>query len=106
MKSSFPFAVRLIGFSVIEAKFIESIFAEEQERGYGYFRLMEDNLQDPDLYLANATDLRALASLSDLHPSAIRPALLVGTPGLGLPYPCIQRPLQPDQLLEELDKLI
>ncbi|HEY8099561.1 MAG TPA: response regulator [Burkholderiaceae bacterium] len=106
MKSSFPFAVRFIGFSLVEAKFIESIFAEEHERGYGYFRLMEDNLQDPDLYLVNANDLRALASLSDLHPSAIRPALLVGTPGLGLPYPCIKRPLQSDQLLEELDKLV
>lgn len=106
MSSSFPFAVRLIGFSVIEAKFIESIFSEEQGRGYGYFRLMEDNLQDPDLYLLNASDLRALASLSDLHPSAIRPVLLVGTPGLALPYPCVKRPLQSDQLLEELDKLI
>ncbi|MGZ3253924.1 MAG: response regulator [Burkholderiaceae bacterium] len=106
MKSSFPFAVRFIGFSVIEAKFIEAIFAEEQGRGYGYFHLMEDNLQDPDLYLVNASDLRALASVSDLHPSAIRPALLVGTPGLTLPYPCDSRPLQSDQLLEELDKLV
>ena len=106
MKSRFPFAVRLIVFSVIEAKFIESIFAEEQERGYGYCRLMEDNLQDPDLYLANASDLRALASLSELHPSAIRPALLVGAPGLTLPYPSISRPLQADELLKTLDKLI
>jgi CheY-like chemotaxis protein len=106
MRSSFPFAVRLIGFSVIEAKFIESIFAGEQGRGYGYFRLMEDNLQDPDLYVVNASDLRALASLSDLHPSAIRPALLVGAPNLSLPYPYVRRPLQSEQLLEELDKLI
>jgi CheY-like chemotaxis protein len=106
MRSSFPFAVRLIGFSVVEAKFIESIFAGEQGRGYGYFRLMEDNLQDPDLYVVNASDLRALASLSDLHPSAIRPALLVGAPSLSLPYPYVKRPLQSEQLLEELDRLI
>lgn len=106
MKSRFPFAVRLIGFSVIEAKFIESIFAEEREHGYGYCRLMEDNLQDPDLYLANASDLRALASLSELHPSAIRPALLVGSPGIPLPYQSVSRPLQSTHLLDVLDKLV
>lgn len=106
MPASFPFAVRLIGFSEVEANFIESIFAQEHGRGYGYVRLMEDNLQDPDLYLANASSLRALASLSDLHPSAIRPALLIGAPGLSLPYPYIQRPLQSHQLFEELDKLV
>jgi CheY-like chemotaxis protein len=106
MQSSFPFAVRLIGFSEVEAEFIETIFAQEHGRGYGYFRLMEDNLQDPDLYLVNADSLSALAGLSDLHPSAIRPALLVGTPALSLSYPSVKRPLQSEQLFEELDKLV
>jgi CheY-like chemotaxis protein len=106
MPASFPFAVRLIGFPEIEATFIETIFANGHGRGYGYVRLMDDNLLDPDLYLVNANSLRALASLSDLHPSAIRPALLVGMPSLTLPYPWIKRPLQGQQLFAELDKLV
>jgi CheY-like chemotaxis protein len=106
MQNSFPFAVRLIGFSDDEANFIEMIFANEKRRGYGYVRLAEDNLQDPDMYLVNADELRALARLSDLHPSAIRPALLVGSPVLAVPYPCVGRPLHAIQLFAELDKLI
>jgi CheY-like chemotaxis protein len=103
---SFPFAVRMIGFAEDEAEAIAASFAEEQGKGYGYFRLLEDNLQDPDLYLVNADELRALVTLSDLTPSEARPALLVGTPNLELPYPCVGRPLQHDRLLEALDALV
>lgn len=102
----FPFAVRLIGFSEGEADAIAVSFAEEQGKGYGYFRLLEENLQDPDLYLVNADELKALATLSDLTPSEGRPALLVGTPNVALPYPCLARPLLHATLFEALDALV
>lgn len=102
----FPFAVRLIGFSAPEVAAFEENFAIEQGKGYGYFRLEEDNLQDPDLYIANADELRSLVTLADLRPSDVRPALLVGTPSVDLPFACVERPIRWDRLYEALDKLI
>ena len=81
---SFPFAVRLIGFPEEEAKAIADSFGGDFST-YGYFRLDEDNLQDPDLYLVNADELKALVTLSDLAPGMARPALLVGVPTVTLP---------------------
>jgi len=103
---SFPFAVRLIGFSSPEAERIDAAFTAEQGKGYGYFRLMDDNLQDPDLYLVDAAELKALVTLSDLAPNDVRPALLVGTPETALPYACIERPLRLSGLFEALDTLV
>ena len=103
---SFPFAVRLIGFSSQEADRIDAAFTAERGKGYGYFRLMDDNLQDPDLYLVNAAELKALAALSDVAPNDVRPALLVGTPEAALPYSRIERPLRLSELFEALDRLI
>jgi CheY-like chemotaxis protein len=102
----FPFAVRLIGFTAEEADAFEATFAGGQGKGYGYFRLAEDNLQDPDLYVANASELKALVTLGYLRPSEVRPALLVGKPSIDLPYPWVERPLRWEQLFEALDSLI
>lgn len=104
--SSFPFAIRLIGFSRQEADLFDATFAVEQGKGYGYACLAEDNLKDPDLYIANADELKALVVLSDLRPSEVRPALLVGTPDIPLPYPSVERPMQWHKLFEALDQLI
>ncbi len=106
MPTKYPFAVRLFGFDEREANQLGTIFAAAQGRGLGYFRLLDDNLQDPDIYLANADDLRALVRLSYQGPSDIRPALLIGNPAIALPYPCIARPLQAQQLLSGLDVLV
>ncbi len=103
---SYPFAVRLIGFSFDEASIIEAIFLQERNAGYAYFYLPEDNLQDPDMYLANASEWKALVALSYLGPSDVRPVLLIGSPEVELPYSRVPRPVQPDILLEALDKLI
>ena len=104
--NNFPFAVRFIGFSADEAAAIEAAFEVDQDKGHAYFRLSDDSLQDPDLYLVNAGDLKALAMLSDLRPNDVRPALLVGSSGLSLPYPCVALPMRWDLLFIELDKLI
>jgi CheY-like chemotaxis protein len=104
--SPFPFAVRLIGFTAEEAKIFEATFATEQAKGYGYFRLADDNLQDPDLYVANGSELKALVKLADLRPSDVRPALLVGRPQVELSYPYVERPIVWGALFEALDALI
>ena len=103
---NFPFAVRLIGFSDEENELFDAVFATEQGKGYAYARLEEDNLQDPDLYIVNADQLKALVMLADLKPGDARPALLVGKPLIDLPYRCVERPLQWPRLFEALDGLI
>lgn len=104
--SSFPFAVRLIGFSAEESAAMDEKFAEKRSKGYRYFCLPEDNLQDPDLFLANANEWKALVALSYLGPSAVRPVLLVGTPEIELPYARVPSPIKWPQLLNALDELI
>jgi CheY-like chemotaxis protein len=101
----FPFATRLIGFSEQDLKDFDTAFTTGG-KGYGYFRLAEDDLQDPDLYIANADDLKTLIALADLHPCDVRPALLVGKPKVDLPYSYVERPLQWDELFTALDDLV
>jgi CheY-like chemotaxis protein len=102
----FPFAVRLIGFSEEESNAFEASFAARQGKGYAYVRLVEGNLQDPDLYIANAEGLKSLVILADVRPSAVRPALLVGTPAIEVSYPHIGRPLKWPELFAALDGLV
>lgn len=101
---NFPFAVRLIGFSSAEEERFDAAFAVRQ--GYGYFRLAQNNLQDPDMYVANADELRALVSLADLRPSDVRPALMIGDPQIELPYPRVARPIDWTALIDALDGLV
>jgi CheY-like chemotaxis protein len=102
----FPFAIRLIGFSPQEEALFDRSFAAGHGKGYRYSRLAEGNLQDPDIYVANGDELRALVSLADLRPSDLRPALLVGAPSLELPYPRVARPLDWRALFAALDELV
>ena len=104
--NNFPFAARLIGFNQQETEIFDATFALDQGKGYGYFRLAEDHLQDPDLYIANAEELNVLVALSDLRPSDVRPVLLVGTPTIPLPYTRVERPIRWQRLFEALDQLI
>jgi len=104
--NGFPFAVRVIGFKPQEIEIFDATFALGHGKGSGYFRLDDDNLQDPDLYIADAEDLRALVMLSDLRPSDVRPVLLVGAPLIPLPYPALERPIRWQRLFEALDELI
>ena len=103
---TFPFAVRVIGFTGDEEKAFDEHFAARRGRGFSYIRLEEGNLQDPDLYIANGTQLKALVTLADLRPSDVRPAMLVGRPDLDLDYPWVDAPLRCEQLFEALDGLV
>lgn len=104
-KRNFPFAVRLIGFSDAETGAFDAAFAQKTTNNYRYVRLGAGNLLDAEVYIANGSQLRALVTLAHLQPSDVRPALLVGTPVIELPYPRIERPLQWPVLLEALDFL-
>lgn len=61
---NYPFAVRLIGFSAASAAEVSAALAQAPPAGPSYFCLLEDSLQEPDLYIANGDDLPALARKS------------------------------------------
>jgi CheY-like chemotaxis protein len=102
----FPFAVRLIGFPKPEENLFDACFGNGQEQGCRYFRLADENLQDPDLYVANALNLKALLALSNQRASDVRPAMLVGAPPCELPYPHIDRPIHWQRFLEVMGCLV
>lgn len=99
-------AIRFIGFQPQEAGILEATLAVEQSRHHAYFRLPEGSLQDADVFMTNGDDLAALATLSALGPSELRPALLIGKPPLDLPHPCVPRPIRWSRLFEVLDQVI
>ena len=100
-----PLTVRLIGFSEHEADLFVATFAVERGRRYVYFCLTPGTLQDPALYLVNADDLKALATLSALGAGDARPALVVGSPLVTLPHICVERPIRWRKLFDALDGL-
>ncbi|MBC7501926.1 MAG: response regulator [Herminiimonas sp.] len=101
---SYPFAVRLLGFAEEDAAMFDARFDEWP--GKKYMRLLSGNLQDPDLYIANGENLKAVVDLADLKPSDIRPALLIGAPAVTLPYAFLIKPLSWGLVFETLDKMI
>lgn len=103
----YPFAVRLIGFGSQESAAIEQMFAVHGDRARTYFSLVEDNLQDPDIFLANADEERAMIALSYLSPSTLRPALLVtASANTEHSYPHVLRSANANTMLSALDRLV
>ncbi|WP_394779984.1 response regulator [Undibacterium sp.] len=98
-------AVRLIGFTSKEEETFASVFAVDRDRDYSYLVLRQGSLQDPEMYIVNAEDLKALTILSDLNPGDAQPALLIGKTGISLPHPILPRPIRWRRLLEMLDAL-
>jgi CheY-like chemotaxis protein len=103
---SFPFAVRLIGFSSLEEEAFDAACAAAADRSYAYLRLADDNLRDPDMYVVNANDTKALAALPSLHPGPMRPALLVGARKFDLPFSFVDGVINSPLVFSELDKLV
>jgi CheY-like chemotaxis protein len=101
-----PFAIRFIGFSVREINIFDATFSVEQNRQKQYYRLSDDCLQEPDLCLVNADDLKALAILAVMAPANLRPVLLVGAPHVELPFATVERPIRWLKLFDALDTLI
>jgi CheY-like chemotaxis protein len=106
LEKKYPFAIRLIGFEPRETSQIAALLAQAPASGPAYSCLSEDSLQDPDLYFVNGDDLKALATLAALNPSAIQPALIVGAAAVDFPAPNLPRPLMPARMFAILTVLI
>ena len=103
----YPFAVRLIGFTAPEAAEVSVALAQAPPAGPSYFCLLEDSLQEPDLYIANGDDLLSLATLSGANPTDVAPALLVGNAAApSFPFPHVPRPLDARRMHQLLAGLI
>lgn len=99
-------AIRLLGFSPKEEDTFSTVLAVVREKGYRYLCLKHGSLQDPDIYIVNAEELKALATLSDLNPGDAQPVLLIGKTDISLPYPVMPRPIRWRKLFDILDELI
>ncbi len=102
----YPFAIRLTGFGPEERPRIANALAKAPVDGPGYFCLLEDSLQDPDLTLTNGDDLKSLAWLMATPPTALEPAIVIGSAALDFPYPRLARPLDLPRLFDMLDELL
>jgi CheY-like chemotaxis protein len=102
----YPFAIRLTGFGPEERPRLANTLAKAPVDGPGYFCLLEDSLQDPDLTIANGDDLKSLARLMASPPTALEPAIVVGDAALEFPYPRLTRPLELPRLFGLLDELL
>ncbi|MDL2357866.1 MAG: response regulator [Pseudomonadota bacterium] len=102
----YPFAVRLIGFGAVEAAQLCAALTQAPAGGPAYFCLLDDSLQEPDLYIANADDLASLATLSGANPTDITPALLIGAAAPALPFAQLGRPLATPLLHQALAALV
>ncbi|MES2298115.1 MAG: response regulator [Pseudomonadota bacterium] len=106
LEKKYPFGIRLIGFEPRETTQIATLLAQAPDSGPAYSCLSEDSLQDPDLYFVNGDDLKALATVAALNPSAIQPALIIGAAAVDFPAPNIPRPLAPARMFAILNVLI
>ena len=102
----YPFAIRLTGFGPEERPRIANSLAKAPIDGPGYFCLMDDSLQDPDLTITNGDDLKSLARLMASPPTALEPAIVVGQAVLDFPYPRLERPLDLPRMFDMLDELL
>lgn len=102
----YPFAVRLVGFPPDAAHALAQGLQRAPKDGPGYHCLSEDSLQDPDIYLANGTELKALAAIASLAAGDVRPALVLGATDVALPYPNLPLPVQWNALYAELARLV
>ena len=101
-----PFAVRLIGFSALDASEVGAALARAPLAGPSYFCLLDDSLQEPDLSIVNGDDLHALGTLSCTTPTEVNPALLIGQGAPALPFPQLARPLDTARMHQMLGSLV
>lgn len=99
------FSVSVVGFTPTDRTVFTSAFALSQRRTYQYVA-HRDHPRRPDLYVADADDMRAMVLLDSLHPTATHPAILIGSQSHGLGWPRIERPIRWLALLEALDHLV
>lgn len=101
-----PHAVRLIGFTPADSAALGAALRQSAPAGPHYYCLLEDSLQEPDLYLVRADDAAALTLLAGLPAGEATPALLVGPAAPALPYPSIDWPADTLRLHQRLGELV
>lgn len=101
-----PFAVRLVGFPPEAERVLAQGLARAPAEGPAYLCLSEDSLRDPDIYIANGTELKALAAIASLAAGDVRPALVLGATGVALTYPNLPLPVQWTDMYAELARLV
>jgi len=103
---SHPHAVRLIGFAPPECAALDAQLAQSPAAGPHYYSLLEDSLQEPDLYLVKSDEPHALTVLASLRANELTPAVLVGPPAPGMPFARIDWPSDPVRLHRLLGELM
>jgi len=101
-----PFAVRLVGFPPEAVRQLAFGLQRAPADGPAYLCLSDDSLQDPDIYIANGNELKALAAIASLAAGDVRPALVLGATGVALPYRSLPLPVQWAALYAELSRLV
>lgn len=86
------YAVRSLGFGPDDTAQLAALLARAPPAGPAYFCLLEESLQEPDVFLANGDDPVALARLESMRPGPLQPALVFGGAG-SCAYPCLPRPV-------------
>jgi CheY-like chemotaxis protein len=102
----FPISIRLLGFAAPETALIRAALTRAPKTGTAYVCLHADSLQEPDLFIGNATDVKALALLAANEPGVSQPVLLVGDPPVDLPFPRLARPLSETALFKLLGEVV
>ncbi|MDB5960216.1 MAG: Response regulator [Massilia sp.] len=103
---SHPHAVRLIGFSPADCACLGASLLLSPPSGPHFYCLLEDSLQEPDLYLVRSDDAAALTSLAGLNPNEVTPALLLGPATPGLPFARLDWPPESARLYQVLAELM
>ena len=101
----FPISIRLLGFNAEEGALMCAMLGRGPKSGTAYSCLHADSLQEPDVYIGNADDVKALATLTG-HPHVAQPSLLVGAPPVELPFPRLERPVDERALHELLGEIV
>lgn len=102
----FPLAVRLAGFGPAERAAVEAALTRSVAEGPRYRVLVEENLQEPHLYVVNADNPRVRADLLGSARPLDQPMLLVGDAPCDGQWPCLSRPVDGSILRNRIDALV
>lgn len=99
------FGVRLMGFPPAETAQITAALAQAPMGGPVYSCLLDASLQEPDFYIGNGDNVKAIADLVTLSPGALQPALVIGQAPADVEFPQLPRPIDPQHLCARMAKL-
>ncbi len=100
------FAVRLLGFDRREGLQLAAALSGSPAAGPAYFCLLDESLQEPDVFLANGDDGAALAQLESAGPCPVQPALVIGGDADAIRWPILGKPPDGARLLGMLAQLM